>query len=113
MANFNMAQTLPFVFGVEDGFHRPVGFDEAQHAPVVASSDETVATAEVSHFDDGSWHGVVHAVSPGDARISVVVDADMTDEVSDITGMLDVHVDPDPRGLMRVVFMTAGEPVNL
>lgn len=112
MADFTTEQTLPVLFKIVDGRGRPASIDGD---PVVASSDETVArvSAEgVTNDGAGNYAMNIESVAVGSARITVTADADVSPEVSDIVGVLDVNVTLDPRTAARTIELTAGAPVD-
>lgn len=57
--------------------------------PVWKSSDESVAVVVAG---EGGLSATVIAKAPGTAQVSIVADADMSDGVTEITGVLDVKV---------------------
>ena|SRR5688572_31630603 len=110
MASFTTEQTLPITFSIKDGRGRPAQVDGE---PVAASSDETVATVDTPvKGADGSWSMNVASVAPGTARVSVTADANVSPEVTEIVGFLDVEVTLDPRTEARIVELVAGTPTD-
>lgn len=108
MASFTTEQYLPVTFKIVDGRGRPA---PVEGTPVVASSDETVATcSEVTDAGDGSWDFSLNSVAEGTARIAVTADADLGAGISEIIGTLDVEVTTDPRTAERTIELTAGTP---
>ncbi len=110
MVDFTSEQYLPVSFKIVDGRGRPVPVDGD---PVVASSDETVATvSDVTKGDGGIWSFNVNSVAVGTARVAVTADADISPTVSEIVGTLDINITLDPRTAARTVELTAGTPVD-
>lgn len=110
MASFTTEQTLPVTFKIVDGRGRAAPIDGD---PVVASSDETVVTADTPvKGSDGSWSMNLASVAAGTARVTVTADADISDQVNSILGVLDIEVTLDPRTAARTIELTAGTPVD-
>lgn len=105
---FTTEQLLPFSIALKDGLGRPAQYEGS---PVMASSDDTVATAAM---DEGSTTDAkVMPGIPGTATITVTVDTDLNpDVVNPSIGVLDVEVTLDPRTGQRIVTITPGTPVD-
>lgn len=109
MATFTTEQSLPVSFKIVDGRGRPASIEGD---PILASSDETVATCSAATQSNGSWLFEVASVSEGEARISVTADADVSEDINNVVGILDVVVVLDARTSARTIELTAGEPVD-
>ncbi len=112
MADFTTEQTLPVSFKIVDGRGRPAPVDGD---PVVASSDETVARLGpdgVTNDGSGNYTMNIESVAVGTARVTVTADADISENVSEIVGVLDLNVTLDPRTGARTIELTAGTPVD-
>lgn len=108
--DFTTEQKLPVSFKIVDGRGRPAKVDGD---PVVASSDETVATVgAVTNDGDGTYSFEVNSVAVGSARIAVTADADISAEVKEIVGTLDINITLDERTGARTVELTPGTPVD-
>lgn len=116
MDTFTTEQELPFDFAVNDGRGRPVDVDESAGGPVVASSDETVATVTVQKVSKGRYHGVVSSVTPSPPdttqRVTFTADADLGEGVTEVVGFFDFNVTMDERTGQRIVQVQVGTPVD-
>lgn len=111
--SFTTEQDLPFTFKVVDGKGRTVKVDESAGGPVAASSDATIATVDpLTKNPDGTFAGVIHSVTPGDARITVTADADLGEGVQEIVGFGDVTVTLDPATGARIAALSFGPPTD-
>jgi hypothetical protein len=114
MADFTTEESLPFVFKVVDGHEPPriVKVDESAGPPAVATSDATIATIDpLTKNADGTWNGVVQAVTPGTAHLTVTADADLGEGVQPVIGEGDVTVILDEKSKMRIAKLEFGPPV--
>ena len=76
--------------------------------PVWASSDETVLKVTPT---DNSMTAIIDSVTPGTARVSVTVDADLGEGVMNIVGTTeDIVVTAAPAGAATTVVLTLPEP---
>lgn len=105
MAELTTEQFLPFTLELKDGRGRPKDYEGDA---VVASSDETVATAEMTSRTEGR----VNSGIPGEATITVTVDADLGEGMQQITGTLACVVTLDPRTGARIMELKAGEATD-
>lgn len=110
MADFTTEQTLPVSAKVVDGRGRPKAIDGE---PVIASSDETVVTvSDVVNDGNGGITFNVNSVAAGSARVTVTADADISPEINEIVGVLDVNVTLDPRTAARTIELAPGTPTD-
>lgn len=101
MADLTTEQFLPFTLELKDGRGRMVDYEGDV---VLASSDETVATAAM----DSRTEGRVTSGIPGEATITATVDADLGEGVRSVIGTLDVTVTLDERTGARIMELKAG-----
>lgn len=112
--HFTTAQNLPFTLAVKTGRGKVAPIDGT---PVAAVSDETVATvSELTANGDGSWSGSLISGAPSPAgttqRLTVTADADVSEAVQEVIGVLEFAIDLDPRDTQRIVEVTAGAAVD-
>lgn len=93
-------QQVTFTIAPKDKKGKPALIDGV---PTWASSNEEVATVESAA--DG-LSAVVKAGVPGDATVSCAADADLGSGVSEIAGMVEIHVTP---GAAVTVDLTPGD----
>ncbi len=105
MVDFTTEQFLPFALKLVDGKGRPQDYEGDA---VLASSDETVATATMADRTNGQ----VNSGIPGTATITVTVDADLGAGVQSVIATLDVNVTLDPRTGARILSLEAGTPAD-
>lgn len=110
MTALTTAQKLRYTFKAEDGFGKPVAFDEANTPPVAASADETKAQIleQPTKDADGTWGFTVRAIAPGDVDVSVAIDADVSEGQSLFVGQDTLNITEDPRFGERRIVLTAG-----
>lgn len=112
-STFTTEQMLPFTFEVVDGRGRPVAVDGV---PVVAVSDETVATATIAAGADNVWSGALTSVAASPEgttqRMTITADADLGAGVQEILATLDFTVTLDPRTEQRMAVVNAGTPAD-
>lgn len=108
--DFTTEQKLPVSFKVVDGRGRPAKIDGD---PVVASSDETVATvSEVTKGGD-TWTFDINSVAAGAYRVAVTADANLDPgETTEIVGTIEGNITLDPRTAARTIELTPGDPVD-
>jgi len=108
-STFTTEQTLPFSFEVVDGRGRRVPVDGA---PVVAVSDETVATGSIEAGADNVWNGELTSVAASPEgttqRMTITADADLGAGVQEVLATLDFTVTLDPRTEARMAVVNAG-----
>lgn len=108
--SFSTEQSLPVKMPVKDGRGRPM---EIGGVTSIVSSNEAVAVAdEAIKGDDGVWGFNALSVTPGEARLVVTADADVSEGVNELTAFLDVEVTLDPRTGARIIELVPGEPVD-
>ena len=106
MAEMTNLQRIPFKLEYDNFRDVAVGIDGD---PVGASSDETIATVEITRVDDTHWTGFVKATGlPGTCRVTVSADTDPGSEVNTVVATADVTVTEDPRMKLRVVKLDLG-----
>lgn len=109
MTDMTTEQQVGYTLVAKDGRGRVKPIDGA---PVIVSSDETVAMADAPVDNgDGTWSFNVKATGiAGTANVVATADVDISADVQDIVATDSLNVTLDPRTAARTVEMTAGAP---